>query len=370
MKEVTIPAGVTEIGEYAFATCTKLQGIVIPESVTTVRDDAFSSCTRLSEVCYAGDEDQWDGISIGERNECLTDAHILYNTDTLTGDITWKLNSKGTILTISGTGRMQNYEYEEPAPWYAKRASVTTVVIEDGVTGIGEYAFRGFNKLTTVRMADSVTGIGNCAFRECKALKTVQLSGGLTGIGSWAFEKCSALKSITLPAGLKTIGHAAFAHCSLSTISVSGGETGTWDFFYAMEDAGGSHDYLYHITLPASVETVDYGAFSYNPLPHDNPDFILPADLKAIESDAFSGISARFVWIPDGVKSIGDNAFAECPNLEYVYLPYSCEADKIGDSIFPAGIKVLVLEGSPAETYARNHGYTVILYQDPEGGNG
>lgn len=369
--ECTIPGGITSIGARAFESCYNLTDIIIPVSVTSIGDYAFSSCNNLSSVSYGGDEDQWDTISIGEGNQCLTGADFLFNAITEPGDISWNLENG--VLTISGTGRMANYEYEDPAPWYDKRDLIQSVVIEDGVTGIGNLAFREYETLSTVTMADSVKIIGNGAFQRCTSLTGIRLSDQLTDIGSWAFQECSGLASITLPGSLRRIGMGAFASCNISSIAVSDGGTATWDFFYPLSDTNGYHDYLYHIKLPAGIREVEEGAFCENPLPHDRPDFILPSGLKTIESGAFSGVDARFVWIPEEVETIGSGAFAGCSGLEYVYIPYNCES--IGENAIPSGAKILVFGGygappCPAEIYANTNGNDIVEYENPYGGNG
>ena len=107
-------------------------------------------------------------------------------------------------------------------------------------------------------------------------------------------------------------------------------------------------------------------------MPYDAPDFVLPAGLITVESEAFQEINARYVWISDSVKSIGAGAFAGCTNLEYIYIPVSCS---IEDNAIPAGAKILVInpytiDPCPAEIYAEINGNGVVEYENPYGGNG
>ncbi|MCD8129186.1 MAG: leucine-rich repeat domain-containing protein, partial [Oscillospiraceae bacterium] len=98
---------------------------------------------------------------------------------------TWTLEDG--VLTISGDGEMNNFSFPSLCPWYSQRESITAVVIEDGVTSIGYYAFSYCSSLTSVTIPDSVTSIVGYAFIGCSSLTSITIPDSVTSIGSYAF---------------------------------------------------------------------------------------------------------------------------------------------------------------------------------------
>lgn len=136
---------------------------------------------------------------------------------------TWALGEDG-VLTISGNGDMYDYQYGLP-DWYELRAYVTAIVIEDGVTRLGDYAFCYTSNATEVSIADSVTTIGQGAFESCHSLAEVSIPSGVTGLENYVFYNCGALQNVTLPVGVTSIGDRAFYNCSsLSTVNYQGNQ--------------------------------------------------------------------------------------------------------------------------------------------------
>ena len=110
-------------------------------------------------------------------------------------NVSWYFDEATQTLTISGTGEMKNYA-ATGTPWYGHRSVINTVVIEEGVTTIGNSAFLGCGSLTSVTIPNGVTSIGNYAFRECTQLPSVTIPASVTSIGSSAFWVCSSLTSV------------------------------------------------------------------------------------------------------------------------------------------------------------------------------
>ncbi|MBR4384702.1 MAG: leucine-rich repeat domain-containing protein, partial [Selenomonadaceae bacterium] len=114
-------------------------------------------------------------------------------------NLTWTLDDDGT-LTISGTGKMDDYyDSAKAIAWFPFRESIEKIIIADGVTTIGKYAFYGCSILMSVTIPDSVTTIGANAFGGCNSLTSVTIPDSVTTIGANAFGRCNSLTSVTIP---------------------------------------------------------------------------------------------------------------------------------------------------------------------------
>ena len=199
-------------------------------------------------------------------------------------NLKWKLTDEG-VLTITGTGEMYNYR-GRPSPWSLYRTK--QVIIGDGVTTIGDYAFSGYSSLTSVTIPNSVTTIGEGAFSHCKALASVTIGNSVTTIGVYAFSNCSSLTSVTIPNSVTTIGKEAFYKCSsLKSVTIPNSVTTIWDGAF---EACAS---LASITIPNSITTIWDRIFS-------------------------SCASLTSITIPTGVVAIRYSAFSGCKNVKQI----------------------------------------------------
>ena len=233
-------------------------------------------------------------------------------------NLKWHLMDDG-VLTISGTGKMDNYLYSV-APWYYR--DVKQIIIGDGVTTIGQAAFRNRGSLTSVTIPNSVTTIGVYAFSGCSSLTSVTIPNSVTTIGQAAFNLCSSLTSVTIPNSVTTIGRSAFEDCS-SLTSVTIPNSVTTIEVYAFSDCSS----LTSVTIPNSVTTIGWYVFRGC---SSLTSVTIPNSVTTIGSEAFSDCTnLQKVNIGNSVKTIGECAFNNCTSITQIsseaVVPPTCE---------------------------------------------
>jgi hypothetical protein len=112
------------------------------------------------------------------------------------GKLKWSLS--GGTLTISRNGAMPDYSEDNSSPWDNVKGDISAVIIKNGVTSIGEYAFSTCISLKLVTIPNSVTTIGHFAFSGCIILTSVTIPNSVTTIGGGAFLLCMGLKDVTV----------------------------------------------------------------------------------------------------------------------------------------------------------------------------
>ena len=243
-------------------------------------------------------------------------------------NVTWTLDSAG-LLAISGTGEMADYESKTDsasgeeittAPWGNQ---AKTVVIGDGVTGIGAAAFYGCSGLTSVTMGSNVTSIGESAFCGCTGLTGIVLPGSVTGIGEYAFSNCESLTAIEIPAGVTTLGNSAFFGCD------------------------NLKEVRYNARAAANLTGLS-GAFRSAGASVGGVKVIFGESVEKIPSNLFCNCeSLTSVTIGSNVTSIGDNAFLDCKGL--VEINYNARAAECTEDSFGSGDGLKVTFGDSVE---------------------
>ena len=213
-------------------------------------------------------------------------------------------------LTISGTGPMKDYNYNDK-PWNNYGTTIVKVIIEEGVTTIGENAFYGCNGLISITIPNSVTSIGKNAFSNCSGLTSITIPNSVTSIGDYAFSSCWRLTTITIPNSVTSIGGGAFSHCSgLTSIIIPNSVTSIG------VNTFNSCSGLTSITIPYGVLSIGYSAFAYC---SGLTSVTIPNSVTSIGEFAFdrcSGLTS--ITIPNSVTSISGSAFAYCSGLESI----------------------------------------------------
>lgn len=267
----------------------------------------------------------------------------------------WSFDSSTGTLTISGSGAMEDYEYENDYPWMDYRDSIQTIVIGDQITQIGRYAFTG-TACSTIKFGKNVRSIGERAFLECRNLNgdltlpdSVQtigagafqgcekLSGDLTipdsvvEIGEGAFRDCKNLNgTLTLGKNLRTIGKAAFSGCAFTgSLTIPEGVTEIANGTFSSSRSNGM--FTGTLTLPSTLKTIGAEAFAYTDF---SGELLIPDGVTSIgahafkECDGFGGTLS----LPDSIKTVGERAFYLCKG--FTGLKLSASLTKIEERSF------------------------------------
>ncbi len=245
LTSVTIPNSVTSIGAYAFYVCSGLTSIDIPNSVTSIGECALYGTGATS-------------VTIG--NSLASIGNNVFN------------SCSGT-LTINSN--IPDASSADNSPF--RGSTFSEVIFGDEVTSIGSYAFNNYSSLTSLVIGNSLTSIGHYAFNRCSGLTTVTLPNSLKSIGAYAFSG-TGITSITLPCTMTTLEDRAFSGLDLTSVNVL---------------------------------VTDYAAFCSNVLLTQIKNKVkLPVVLVDLNGNEIK----QFV-VPEGVTTIGHNAFYNCTGL-------------------------------------------------------
>ncbi len=199
-------------------------------------------------------------------------------------NVNYSFDDTNGTMTISGSGQMYDYAVSK-APWNSYKDLIKTIVIEKGVTSIGNYAFYNCTAATSVTFGDTLESLGNGVFRYCASLKSIDMPDSVTSTGFGVFDSCTSLTSAKLSNNLTILAEGMFDSCTS----------------------------LKSIKIPTSVTSIRYGVFDGCA---SLESIEIPEHVETIGSYAFhSCTSLTSVTIPDNVTSVGEYAFNECSSL-------------------------------------------------------
>lgn len=234
-------------------------------------------------------------------------CHITVNGDGLSGlcgeTVSWSFDLDSNKLSISGTGKMQDYSSSSALPWENFKEKIITVDIDENVSSIGACSFYDCTSIVSVFIPNSVTVIGYSAFNNCHSLEEIVVPDRVTTIEGGTFRDCVNLKKITIGKGVNVIdGSYIFAGCeNLETI------------YYK----GSISDWLaISFTSDAWTQRCSYDLYIGDELLKE---LVIPEGAKKINNAAFRSCrSLENVVIPKSVTLIGDCAFEYCANLKSI----------------------------------------------------
>ncbi len=293
------------IQSYTFRGCSKLKSIYIPARLKIVSVEAFSGCTSLERVTIS-DISAWCNITfqgaVGSQNP-LTSAQRLYLEDT----------------------------------------EITDLVIPDGVTEIGNFAFDGCIGIKSVTIPKSVTSIGDYAFYSCIGIKSVTIPKSVTSIGDFAFMDCEALERVIVSdlAAWCGIEFGSYANPLLNSpvrLYLNDAEISSDlhipDGVTEIKDNAFTHGTYESVRIPKSVTAIGESAFSYCES-LKSVTFEENSGLSSIGANAFQSCTALTeIAIPSGVTEIGEGAFGYCETLASITFAKDSRLASIGANAF------------------------------------
>ena len=271
-------------------------------------------------------------------------------------NLTWYIDTKNKILTVSGTGPMYPYyDFGNPPTWEPYKDSIGTVIIEEGVTSIAKYAFYNYPALKSIQLPSTLNRIGVNAFASCKNIESISFAdnSNLTIISNYTdFEGTKWYKS--QPDGLIYLGNVLLKYKGTvpqnENVEIKAGIRVIADkAFYNQSN-------LTDITFPGTVEYVGKSAFEgtgwlgsqpdgeiytdkaflqyKGSVPIEEYDYVIKDGTVSVSPQAFKGKPITSVVFPSSVEYIGESAFYYCTKLSETVFPSDSKLKYIGENSF------------------------------------
>lgn len=204
-------------------------------------------------------------------------------------NVNWSFDEQTGTLTISGSGAMEDFHYDEQ-PWTHLNQQITEIVVEQGILAIGGNAFYGLANMSRVSLPDGLLSIGNYAFAKCQALPRIDIPDSVWALGDAVLENCVALTTVKLPKGIKVIPDVMFKGCVAMT----------------------------EFEIPDTVTSIGGGAFISTGLTYIE----IPGSVKVVDNGAFQNcVFLERIDICEGVQELGVYVFEYCSQLKEIVFP-------------------------------------------------
>jgi len=312
---LAIPAGVTNIGPFAFMGCGSLINLAIPATIAGIGDWAFCFCTSLGDITIPSGVSSMGSGAFDSCNS-LTNVTIGYGVNSIAGMAFAQCSGLASIAIPASVTCIGSEAFESCV-------SLTTIAIPASVTNIGSGAFEACSGLTCVTIPGSVPGISDGLFRNCAGLASVTISNGVANIGNDVFDHCDNLIDVVLPESLTNIGDYAFFTCTnLVRVIIPDNVTRIGSFAFEW------CSHLTSVQIGRSVASIGDFAFMGTRL----TGLIIPDSVTTIGIAVFANCCLTRVTIPDSVASIGNGAFFACALLHEIY--FQGNAPVLGSEVF------------------------------------
>ncbi len=366
---------VADIDDFVFAG-SSLESIVLPESLNILRGSNFYHCYSLKSVTvlnrncklqnldlsintvlcgYVGSTAYQYAIAskyrFGDIESGFEYRLEADNTMTVTGY--FGKDSEITIPSVINDYNVRNIEF-----YFNNMCrlsdTVESVILQQGITKIGDYAFQECSSIKKIEIPDSVVELGDYAFIGCGKIADINIPDSVVKIGEQVFNTCVSLKSITIPASVTDIGFGILQGCfNLESIIVDENNK----VYDSRENCNAivktaSNEIIeacVNTTIPSSVTAIGNGAFGWRLVPET---IIIPANITKIEAQAFACGPLKEVIILN----------SKCDINNFVYPPNSGGAQAY---TFETDVIIHGYKNSTAQIYADTHGnkFVEILHQ-------
>jgi hypothetical protein len=248
----------------SFGACSSLASVTIPASVTVIDNMAFYDCNALATVNYPGSDDDWYEVTIGSGNDPLLKVKPQIKSGSCGDSLTYAFNKNTGVLTISGTGAMNNFT-SSTVPWLDVRDNITGIVIKSGVTSIGNHAFAESVNMEYAVIPETVMSIGTNAFATCNYLEYIV---GYEGSFAATFDtaKTTYLGDVDMSGG---IGQSDYALIR-SQLSNNPDSLSAIQLILADYDIDGAIDAFDMFMLDKTMNGLPLYSFSYSALSGNN----------------------------------------------------------------------------------------------------